>query len=457
MSGFKEKIRQIQNFLDKGIWEVESSGLSRTRGFLLRQGQLVLLVYREFMADGCLLRASALTYATLLAIVPLFALAFAVLSGLGVQKTLQPMLLEQITIGSQEIVNQILTYIENTNFTRLGAVGMVTLILTVLMLISNVEISFNQIWGVKETRSLFRRFADYTSVLLLGPVFLFVAISMTSTLESQSLVQALMEQAVVGEVVLFLFRVLPYVAMWAAFIFLYVFMPNIKVRLSAALIGGIAGGTMWQLAQWGYVNFQVGVARYNAIYGTMAALPILMAWIYLSWAIVLLGAEIAYAWQNLTTIRREMREQKVNYLSQEMVALTVMASVAGRFERGEDPWGMEKIAECLALPPRLGRVVIDELVAMRYLSAVRAGESEDLLYQPAKPPGQVRVDEFIQSFRGSGAQVGDQERVPEWESVREIEGRITRAEAEVLKGMTLSDLATRRSAEKVAAPIGASR
>ncbi len=441
MSSLKETFTKINNFLREGIWEVESSSLSRTHRFLLRQGQLVLLVYREFMADGCFLRASALTYTTLLSIVPLFALAFAVLSGLGVQKTLQPMLLEKLTIGSQDIANQILTYIDNTNFGRLGAAGLVTLILTVLMLMSNVEVSFNHIWGVKETRSLFRRFADYTSVLLLGPVFLFIAISMTSTLESQKLVQALMEQAVIGEVLLFLFRLLPYVAMWAAFVFLYIFMPNLKVRISAALIGGIIGGTLWQLAQWGYVTFQVGVARYNAIYGTMAVLPVLMAWIYLSWLIVLLGAEIAYTWQNLTTIRRELREQKVNFISQEMVALSVMVTATRIFEQGERPWGMEQIVEYLALPPRLGRLVIDELVGLGYLSAVRGEESEDLRYQPARPPGRVRVHEFIQSFRGSGAQLDSQEELSEWKKVREIEGRIAQAETEVLDGMTLADLA----------------
>jgi membrane protein len=263
---------------------------------------------------------------------------------------------------------------------------------------------------------------------------------MTSTLKSQALVQALMDKAFIGEAVLFLFRILPYLAMWAAFVFLYIFMPNIKVRLPAALIGGIVGGTLWQLAQWAYVTFQVGMARYNAIYGTLAALPILMAWIYISWLIVLFGAELAYVWQNLNIIRQEVREQKVNYLSQEMVALTIMATVSHIFERGEPPWKMERIAERLGLPPRLARIVIDELVNLGYIAEVISREDEDCCYQPARPPGKVRVDEIIQNFRGSGATIGEYEDVPEWEMVREIERRIALAAAEVLHGMTLADL-----------------
>ena len=439
MPGIREKIERLRLFLRQGIWEVQSSGHSRWRRILLRQGQIVLLVYREFVADGCLLRASALTYTTMLSLVPLFALAFAVLSGLGVQNTLQPLILEKITIGSQEIVNQIITYINNTNVGGMGTAGMLTLIATALMLLSNVETSFNQVWGVKETRSLFRRFADFTSVLLLGPVFLFIAISMTSTLESQALVQMLMEQAVIGEIILFLFRVLPYVAMWAAFVFLYIFMPNIKVRLPAALVGGIVGGTLWQLAQWGYVTFQVGVARYNAIYGTLAALPILMAWIYVSWVIVLFGAELAYVWQNLNVIRQEMREQKVNFLSQEMVALTILATVSRIFERGETPWKMEQIVGRLGLPPRMARLMTDELVELGYLSAVLSPE-EECSYQPARPPEKVRIDEILQSLRGSGVTIGQQAGVAEWRCVREIEARIARATAEALRGMTLADL-----------------
>ena len=134
--------------------------------------------------------------------------------------------------------------------------------------------------------------------------------------------------AYVGELVTVLFKVLPYVAMWAAFAFLYTFMPNIKVNLRAAIVGGIFGGTLWQISQWGYVNFQIGVAKYNAIYGTMAALPILMVWIYVSWMIVLLGLEVTYAWQNLRNLRQEALSDGEGFASRQWLALTVVLRIA---------------------------------------------------------------------------------------------------------------------------------
>jgi membrane protein len=425
------------------LWQVEEERLGRFRRFFLRQLQLLVLVFREFLADRCLLQASALTYFTLLAIVPLFALTFALLKGFGAQQALEPIILERLTVGSEEMVGAIIGYIEQTNFGSLGVIGLITFLTTVVALLTNVEQTFNHIWGVGEARSPFRRFADYFSVLIFAPLLLLAAISMTTTLESQAFVQQLMEMAFVGEVIYFLFRLLPYVAMWAAFVFLYTFMPNVKVHLQAALVGGILGGTIWQLAQWGYVTFQVGVSRYNAIYGGMAALPILMVWIYTSWLIVLLGAEVAYAWQNQTIIRREMREQKINFLHQEMVALSIMMVVARTFLQGERPWGLHRISEALQLPPRLTRETLDELLRLNLLSEVRLAEDEDFAYQPASSPQQLRVHEIFRALREDGVALNRLENIPEWRMVQELEERFNEAGRQALQDVTLQELTER--------------
>jgi membrane protein len=347
MPDWRNKLKRIWVFLSRGIWEIDAHELTRWRLFLLRQAQIASLVARDFFADHCLLRASALTYSTLLSIVPLLALMFALLKGLGVHNVLEPLILERLAIGSEQIITAIIRYINNTNVGQLGAVGMVMLIIAVLTLLSNIEESFNYVWGVKETRTLLRRFADYFSVVTIGPIFLIAAISMTTTIESQAFVQALLEMAFVGEVIFLIFKVLPFVVMWAAFTGLYVFMPNTRVSFRAAMVGGVLGGTLWQLAQWVYVNFQVGVSRYNAIYGTLAALPIFMVWIYVSWLIVLLGLEVTYACQNLRTLRREIRGRDVNFASRELVALTVLLVTAETFYRGEKPWGLERLSAAL--------------------------------------------------------------------------------------------------------------
>ena len=185
MSSVRKLIERSRRFLKHDLWELEGSDTrSWWRGFLLNQGQILALVVRGFFADGCMLRASALTFTTLLSIVPLLALMFSVLKGLGVQNELEPLLLEQLAVGGSEAVTKIVEYINNTNVARLGTYGLIFLVATVLTLLSNIEKSFNSVWGVEETRPLLRRFTDYFSVVTIGPLFMVIAISMTSTLKS---------------------------------------------------------------------------------------------------------------------------------------------------------------------------------------------------------------------------------------------------------------------------------
>jgi membrane protein len=440
MPDWRNKLKRIWSFLSQGIWEIDAHELTRWRLFLLRQAQIVSLVTRDFFTDHCLLRASALTYSTLLSIVPLLALMFALLKGLGVHNVLEPLLLERLAIGSEQIITAIIRYINNTNVGQLGVVGMIFLIVAVLTLLSNIEESFNHVWGVKETRTLLRRFTDYFSVVTIGPVFLLAAISMTTTLESQTLVQSLLGVAVVGEVVFLIFKVLPFVVMWAAFTGLYIFMPNTRVNFRAALIGGIFGGTLWQLAQWFYVSFQVGVSRYNAIYGTLAALPIFMIWIYVSWLIVLLGLEVTYASQNLRTLRREIRGRDINFASRELVALTVLLVTAETFYRGERPWSLERISAELELPPRLARSVLEELLRLGLLSEVQESDGNEPAYQPGRAPETLQIHEIIETLRADGINYTEMRKTPEREVIREVEKKIRAAARQSLEGVTLAEL-----------------
>ena len=434
-----ERWQQLRQFFSKGLWEVDPRQLGRGRFFLLHQAQLATLVARDFIADRCMLRASALTYTSLLSVVPLLALMFSVLKGFGVQNALEPMILERIAVGSEEVVDRIITYINNTNVGRLGVVGLVALVVAVLALLSNIEDSFNHVWGVNETRTLMRRFADYFSVVIFGPVFLFAAVSMTASLQAQGFLRHLMEMAYVGHLIVLLFKLLPYVAMWAAFTFLYVFMPNIKVQFRSALVGGVIGGTLWQLGQWGYVHFQVGVARYNAIYGTLAALPIFMVWIYFSWLIVLLGVEVTYASQNLRTIRQEFRGGNVNFSSRERVALTVLLVLTGAFTRGERPWSREQIGEEMELPPRLVSSVLGDLVRLGFVSEVQLEALDG--YQPGRSPETLEVLTVLRAMREDGVDYLQLAARPERDAVRQLMARLDAEQEKALAGVTIRDLA----------------
>src|SRR5512133_3827601 len=243
------------------------------------------------------LRAAALTFYTLLSLVPLLAIAFSVLKGLGVQNSLEPVL-RQVAGDSQEAVSLIVGYVNNTNVKSLGVIGLVFLFVTAVSLLESIEESFNAICGVSENRSPQRRFSDYLSVIIVGPVMLLAATSITSGLQSKWLVRWIIERVYFGDKILLLFQMLPYVSIWITTIFLYMFIPNTKIRLASAILGGILAGTAWQITQWGYFHFQVGVANYNAIYGTLAALPVFLVWIYTSWLIVLFGLEVVCAHQH---------------------------------------------------------------------------------------------------------------------------------------------------------------
>lgn len=435
-------IDRSRHFLQHGLWELDAADKRWWRRFLLNQGQILALVVRGFFADGCMLRASALTFASLLSLVPLLALMFSVLKGLGVQNELEPLLLKQLAVGGGAAVSKIVEYINNTNVARLGTYGLIFLVITVLTLLSNIEKSFNSVWGVKETRSLRRRFTDYFSVVTIGPVFLVVAISMTSTLKSQLLVQSLLDYAFVGELLLALFKVLPFMVMWLVFAGLYLFMPNVKVSPRAALIGGVFGGTLWQISQWGYLNFQFGVARYNAIYGTMAVLPILMVWIYLSWMIVLLGLEMTYATQNLKTIRQDILGVRVNFASHEFIALTVLLHIGRRFYLGQSPLGQDELASSLDAPPRLLHTILEELIRLGFVVATAQG-TDGVGYQPAQALEKIKMHAVIRGLAADGKDFSHLRNTRELSEITGLVQTIQAAGEQALAGMSLRDLVLR--------------
>jgi len=427
----------IGTFFSTTIWELDPDGYRGIRRYGVKYLQIIALVVKEFWDDNCLLHASALTFTTILSLVPFFALAFALLKGLGVQNKLEPFILEQVTAGSQELVDKIITYINNTNMTSLGAVGLAALIVTVITLLGNIEKAFNVIWGVRETRSLYRKFSDYMSVLVSGPLLMLAAISITTSLQSQSLVRWLTETTYLGDLLLIFFRLVPYISVWLALFFLYIFIPNTKVRFRSALLGGVLAGTIWQLAQWGYLHFQVGVAKYNAIYGTLSVLPIFMVWIYTSWLIVLFGLEIVSAHQNIKTFRREYRTPQLNHAMKELFTLTILQDIATAFHFGYPALSTEQLAEELGIPLRVVRELVAQLTETGYLVATTGDEPS---YQPARELEQITVNEVLLSLKDYGGSWGPTGTVREEALLQGILARVNGAAAATLAGMTLKDL-----------------
>lgn len=431
--------QSVMGFLTAKLEKAESCEFAGFRRKALRFFHAGVLVVRNFLEHKSLLRASALSFTTILSIVPLLALAFAVLKGLGVQNSLEPLILQRFTVGSGEVVDKIVTYINNTKMGSVGAVGLAFLVITVISLLGNIEEAFNDIWGVEGHRSIYRRFSDYLSVVVSGPLLMLAAISITTSLQSQSVVLWILQRSYVGDLLLLLFQIVPYLIVWISLFSLYVFMPNTKVRLESALFGGILAGTIWQLAQWGFIHFQVGVAKYNAIYGTLAALPVFMAWVFTSWVIVLFGVEVVAAHQSRKTFLHDFEPTELSYATREATALVLLLTVAGAFYREERPWTLERLADEKHVPLRTARRLLSKLVATGYL-LVAEGKGT---YYPARDLEHIRVSTLLNDLKHQGSEFPLAETDQLGNLARELILKLDRLTDEALEDLTLKDLVER--------------
>ena len=381
----------ISDFLQQRTGQADNG----IKGRLLAIIRSVYHLATSFSRHQGPLRSAALTFYTLLSLVPLLAIAFSVLKGLGAQNAIEP-LLRQVAGDSQDTVSRIISYVNNTNVKSLGGIGLLFLLFTAVSLLEKIEESFNAIWGVSENRPLQRRFSDYLSVIIVGPILLLAATSITSGLQSQWLVNWIVERVYFGDKILLLFQMLPYVSIWIATTFLYIFIPNTKIRPGSALLGGILAGTTWQIAQWGYFHFQVGLAKYNAIYGAMAALPILLIWIYTSWLIVLFGLEIVYAYQHRSL---DPLQTQVSSSTREELALALLVQVSRHFmSAAAAPPDASQLADEMRLPLIQVEDTLKTLAGLNYLAATDSSKSGWL---PAYEPEKMLVGDLLSALRGS--------------------------------------------------------
>lgn len=427
----------VTQVLERGLRWADPDNYRGRRRQLAAGLQILLLAVRNFLGDQCLLRAAALAFTTVLSLVPFLALAFAVLKGFGVHTKVEPLVLEQLAGGSQEVASRIIDYINNTNMRSMGVFGLLTLIVTVITLLGNIEDALNAIWRVEETRSLQRKFSDYLSVVVSGPILIFTAVSLTSFLQSQALVQWLVETTYAGDFIITLLQLIPYMIIWLALFFLYLFIPNTTVRFGPAILGGVLAGTCWQLAQWFYIHFQIGVAKYNAIYGTLAVLPIFMVWIYTSWMIVLFGAELVHALQNIRIFRRELRTPAISFRLRELLALAILQDVVTAFVAGTPCWTAKALEDELDLPEKVLRDLLDELVNGGLLVAT-AGDPPS--YQPAREPDRISLAEVLGILRDFGGNWQPQRLTRGEERLQNLMAAIDAAAADALAGKTLRDL-----------------
>lgn len=357
--------------------------------------RLLRFIYRwgtRFYEDGCLLHASALAYTTMLSIVPVLALMFAALKGLGVESHLEDLLLERLSL-SREVATQITEFVARANVGTLGTMGAIALFGSVISVLGSVESSFNYIWRVRTGRPLLRKITDYVSVIILAPFLMVAATGVTSFVLQQELMHEALARPVVGEAWRRLLPLVPYLCNVVAIGFLYLVMPNRRPQPRALLCSALFAGISWQLVQIGYVRLQVGVASYNAIYGALAQLPVTLVWMYVSWAIVLAGAELA------ACMELGGAEGAGRRVSRRPLALAFLVEAGRRLRSGEGPTDPGQVSRQLGVD----RVDVCEAVeALERAEIVLPVEGANGRYLLARDPAAVSLADVFGVFVEDG-------------------------------------------------------
>ncbi len=422
-SQMRKIIPRSIKFIKEEIWTTSLSEKSPWYSFLIRQLRIIILAIRGFMEDRVGLRASALTFYTLLSIVPIVAMGFGVAKGFGYDDKLEDFIMDNFQ-GQEEVMNWVIELsdqvLEGVQGGVLAGIGLLVLIWSVMRVLTNIEGSFNVIWQIRKSRTFFRKMADYLSIMLIGPLLIMVSSSLMIFISSG--VESAREGAIFFEVITpaiqKLLGFLPYVLIWLAFTLLYIIMPNTRVKFKYAFIAGILAGTLFQFVQWGYVHFQVGVTKYSAIYGTFAALPLFLVWLQISWLIVLLGAEISFAYQNVGKYAIEAESMNISNHNKRILAMFMVHYIVKNFEEGNPPPTSTNVGNQLGIPIRLVRDVLYDLTAARILVETVKEDPKEKGFQPALDIDKITIKFLIERLDDIG---GDKISVNETDLYRKIE------------------------------------
>lgn len=418
----KDIIQTITQFFEKDIWKIPTKDRHPVFSFLVRQGRILFIAAKGFNKDKIQIRASALSFYTMLSIVPILAMIFGIAQGFGFDEGLSNFLKERLQ-GQQEVLTVLLGFVDrylgHINSGYIAGVGLVVLFWSVMKVLGNIESSFNNIWQIKKSRMLTRQFTDYVSLLIIAPVFLLIASSFNVS-KLQSISNSIPFLHYLDSVLKVLVSILSYTLIWIVFTLIYIVVPNTRVRFVPALIAGIIAGTMFQLLQWGYVSFQSLLSGYGAIYGTFAALPLFMMWLEFSWLIVLLGAEISFAYQNAVHYEQEAEELKVSPKHRRVLVLLVAHKIIKQFTAGDAPQNASEIAGQLGIPVRIVRDLLYELLNARIIIETVTHEVRDVAYQPALDPAKITISFVIDALDKQGQQLNFNDETAELLKLNQI-------------------------------------
>jgi len=393
---------------------------------------------RDYARGDLNLRAMSLVYSTMLAVAPLLAFTFSVLKGLGFHRELEPMLqrfLAPIGPRAPELSARVVEFVDNVSGTALASFGAVLLVVTALQMAQKVESSMNFVWRVDRPRSFARRFSEYLTFMLFGPLFMSLAMGFTATLSSTTAMSRLREIGFIGGMLEALIWLFPYVLIIGSFTFIYVVLPNTRVYFKPALVGGVFAGILWAGGGSLFASFVVSLSRYEAIYAGFAIVIVAMLWLYLSWLILLLGAQLAFYVQNPEYLPLGQRAPSAANATRERLALYAMLLVGRDFEKPGHGWRVESLAARMRVPRHMLEPVVEALMAVGLIT--RTNENR---LMPARDLRRIRLTDILAAVRSGERDLlrpGDDEWDP---TVASVAGEVESAIHATLGERTLADL-----------------
>jgi len=394
-------------------------------------------VMRDLVSGQLTLRAMSLVYTTLLSIVPLIALSFSVLKGFGVHEQLEEYmyaLLAPLGDKGVEITDNVMQLVYSVNGSVLGGISLAFFIYTAISMVQKVEESFNYVWYVPKSRSFAKRFTEYMFVLLIGPIFIVIALGMITSLQNETLVQYLLKNEFLGPVFVATSKLTPYLLVTAVFTFLYAYMPNTQVRIRSALVGGVTGGFLWASISAIFAAFIVTSARTQAIYASFAIAITVLIWLYLNWLVLLIGAQLAFYFQNPAYLRIGRRDPRLSNSMRERLALNIMFLVGRAFRNPGQIVNVATLSETVKMPSITLAPIIAGLESDGLLTS---NDNEELL--PGREMARIGLDDILAVVRARG-ETGSH-RDPDWAiEIDSLGQQLDSALLTTVAGRTLSDL-----------------
>ncbi len=397
-------MKRVIDFLTTDIWRITKDDVTPLKYLLLEILKKVLLAVRFFTAKRVLTKASALTYSTLLAIVPILAVVFAIARGFGYNKYIEVWFRDSLSSQPQAaeiIIGFVNSYLVHTKSGIFLGIGLLFMLYTVLMLVSNIEEAFNEIWQVKKSRSVFRTFTDYLAMFFVFPIL--IVLTSGLSIYITAIADRMPDFLMLGSAMRTMIDLIPYVLMACMFIALYIFMPNTKVKFKSVIVPGILAGIAMQGLQFVYINSQIFLSSYNAIYGSFAALPLFMLWMQISWTICLFGAELCYTNQNLDYYDYDANANEISHRYKLMICALLMSRICRRFKEGKKPYSVIELREETQIPIRFVTDLLFEMIDADLLIEVNSDEKgEESRFIPAQDINSLTLGTLIDRLEARG-------------------------------------------------------